>query len=78
MTGLRKLAALQREDGGWGQTPDLPSDAYATGQALYTMHELGVPVNDPAYRRGVQYLLQNQAEDGSWMVKSRAPKLRDQ
>ena len=26
--------------------PDLASDAYATGQALYTLHELGVPVKD--------------------------------
>jgi ankyrin repeat protein len=76
LPGLRKLAALQREDGGWGQTPDLASDAYATGQALYTMHQLGVPVNDPVWQRGVQYLLTRQAADGSWHVKSRAPKFQ--
>src|SRR5437870_5369884 len=48
LPGMRKLASQQREDGGWAQTPDLPSDAYATGQALFTMHELGVPSSDPA------------------------------
>ena len=40
------------------------SDAYATGQALFTLHELGVPAKDASYRHGVQYLLQTQAEDG--------------
>ena len=58
-------AQQQRDDGGWAQTPDLASDAYATGQVLYTLHELGVPSSDPAYRRGVQYLLQTQQSDGS-------------
>jgi hypothetical protein len=74
--GVRRLILLQREDGGWGQTPDLPTDAYATGQALYTLHELGVSVKDPVYRRGVQYLLQTQAADGTWYVKSRAAKFQ--
>jgi len=75
-SGVRRLLTLQREDGGWGQTPDFASDAYATGQALYTLRELGVSVKDPAYRRGVQYLLQTQAADGTWYVKSRAPKIQ--
>jgi ankyrin repeat protein len=76
LAGLRKVAAMQRADGGWSQTPDLGSDAYATGLTLYTMHELGVPATDPVYRKGVQYLAQTQAEDGSWHVKSRAPKFQ--
>ena len=74
--GARRLLQLQREDGGWTQNPDLSSDAYATGQALYTLHELGVSVKDPAYRHGVQYLLQTQAADGSWFVRSRAAKFQ--
>jgi len=74
--GVRRLLQSQREDGGWAQTADLPSDAYATGQALYTLHELGVPVKDAAYRHGVQYLLQTQAADGSWFVKSRVAKFQ--
>jgi len=73
---MRRLTRLQGDDGGWAQTGNLASDAYATGQVLYTMHELGVPVSDPSYRRGVQYLLQTQQSDGSWLVKSRAPKIQ--
>ncbi len=73
---LRKLRANQRRDGGWGQTPELSSDAYATGQTLYTLHELGVPATDEAYRRGVGFLLQTQKPDGSWYVKSRALKFQ--
>ena len=73
---LKKLVALQHSDGGWAQTPTLGSDAYATGQVLYTMHELGIPASDPAYRSGVAYLLSTQREDGSWYVRSRAPKFQ--
>jgi hypothetical protein len=49
----KELIALQRPDGGWGQTPDLPSDAYATGQALYALHEIGVPAGDGVWRHRV-------------------------
>jgi ankyrin repeat protein len=76
LAGMRKLIGQQREDGGWGQTPDLASDAYATGQALYVLHELGMPASDPVYKRGVQYLVSTQQADGSWHVKSRAPKIQ--
>ena len=69
---VKELVALQRSDGGWGQTPDLPSDAYATGQALYTLHELGMAVSDAVWQRGAEYLLRTQAADGSWHVKTRA------
>ena len=70
--GVRKLMQLQREDGGWAQTPNLPTDAYATGQAMYTLHELGGWTN----ARGARYLLETQAADGSWHVVSRAPKFQ--
>ena len=51
----------------------LSSDAYATGQALVALREAGaLPVNSPAYQRGVQFLLNSQLEDGSWYVRSRA------
>lgn len=72
----RTVAGLQREDGGWGQTPYLASDAYATGEALYALHETGMPPNDPIYRKGVEFLLKTQLADGSWHVKSRAPKFQ--
>ena len=68
--------ALQREDGGWSQTPHLASDAYATGQVLYTLRELGVPAVNAAMQRGVAFLLRTQHDDGSWFVKSRAMKIQ--
>lgn len=73
---LQTLVALQHPDGGWAQTADLAADAYATATTLYTMHELGIPVSDAAYRRGVEYLLRTQLQDGSWHVASRAPKFQ--
>jgi ankyrin repeat protein len=72
----RALTGIQRSDGGWAQTPYLASDAYATGQALYTLHEMGVSSSDPAFRRGADFLLKTQKEDGSWYVKSRAMKIQ--
>ena len=55
--GLRELSALQRHDGGWGQTPNLASDAYATGQVLFTLRELGMPSANATIRRGVAFLV---------------------
>lgn len=73
----RALAAAQRSDGGWAQIASLPSDAYATGQALVALVESGgTSVNDPVYKRGVQFLLSTQVEDGSWFVKSRALRIQ--
>jgi hypothetical protein len=67
------LVAEQRADGGWSQLRSLTSDAYATGQALVALAESGVlATTDPRYKRGVQFLLNTQFEDGSWFVKSRA------
>jgi hypothetical protein len=69
----QSLIARQRKDGGWGQEPTLGSDAYATGQALVALHQAGgVPVTQRAYQRGVNYLLADQAADGSWAVMTRA------
>lgn len=75
-TQVKELLTIQREDGGWAQTPWLESDAYATGQVLYALHEQGVPPTDPAYARGVAYLQSTQKPDGSWHVRSRAPKFQ--
>jgi squalene cyclase len=70
---VTKLAGEQREDGGWAQLPTLASDAYATGLALYALHEGGgVAIEHPAYQRGVEFLLRTQLADGSWFVASRS------
>jgi hypothetical protein len=63
---------LQRADGGWGQRPTMGPDAYQTGQVLYALHASGVPATSGAYQKGVQFLLRNQLEDGTWFVQSRA------
>jgi squalene cyclase len=69
----RALLTEQRPDGGWGQIPSLPSDAYATGQAMVALRENGVVhAAAPHYQRGVRFLLNTQFEDGSWYVRSRA------
>lgn len=75
--GIRKAAAsllaAQRPDGGWAQLPTLPSDAYATGQALVALRTSGAATASQAvYKRGAQFLLSNQLEDGSWYVRSRS------
>ena len=68
----KELVSLQRTDGGWSDLPSMTSNVYATGRALYVLHTAGVPVSDPAYRRGVEFLLNAQTEDGSWYVQTRA------
>lgn len=68
----RELLDLQRANGGWADLPSMEPDAYATGRALVALETSGIPVSDPAYRRGMQYLLSTQMEDGSWYVKTRA------
>jgi ankyrin repeat protein/mono/diheme cytochrome c family protein len=71
--GARDLARLQRSDGGWNQLPEIESDAYATGQALYALSVAAkIPASDRVYQKGVDYLLRTQAADGSWHVKTRA------
>ena len=65
------LVKMQRADGGWGQLASLPSDAYATGEALVALREAGLDTSDPVYQRGVRYLLSTQVEDGSWYVRKR-------
>jgi ankyrin repeat protein len=62
----------QRKDGGWAQIDTRGSDAYATGQALVALNQAaGVPVTARAYRRGVNFLLHSQREDGTWLVETR-------
>jgi ankyrin repeat protein len=70
---LEALRREQRADGGWAGRSSGRSDAYATGQALFALHQGGaLPVADPVYQRGVQFLLQSQEEDGSWFVTKEA------
>jgi hypothetical protein len=70
---IHSLVAEQQPDGGWAPLPGMASDAYATGQALVALSETGgTGSTTSAYKRGVEYLLRTQREDGSWYVKTRA------
>jgi len=66
------LAREQRSDGGWAQIPGRPSDAYATGSALFALQQAaGMSVSDPAFVKGVNYLLGTELPDGSWHQQTR-------
>lgn len=68
-----ELLAKQRPDGGWAQTPDMASDAYATGSALVALRQAGgLTATDPACQRGVSFLTSTQLADGSWHVATRS------
>ena len=81
---LRELRAIQREDGGWRLTdlggegwrrPEdapgaLPSDAYATGFAVFALRQGSVSPDDPAVQRGLRWLRSRQRQSGRWFVRS--------
>ena len=74
---VKQILANQRADGGWAQTDNLQSDAYATGVSLFALAEAGgISPQHAAYKKGTAYLLSNQRPDGSWFVKSRAAKFQ--
>ena len=71
------LLAGQRSDGGWAQLPSMKSDAYATGEVLVSLKESGaLPSSDPAYQRGIKFLLNTQLADGSWYVHTHALRIQ--
>jgi hypothetical protein len=72
-TAAQELLKTQRDNGGWAQLDDMEADAYATGTALAALNQAGgLATDEPAYQRGVRWLLKAQLEDGSWYVKSRS------
>jgi hypothetical protein len=78
---LQRLASgilrQQMGNGGWSPREGLPADAYATGESLYAVTAAGgVPAKDPAYQRGVGFLMKTRHDDGSWHVISRSPRIQ--
>lgn len=69
---IDELLALQRADGGWNQLPDMPSDAYATGQVLYVLSLFGLTAERPEIKRSIDLLVATQKADGSWPMTSRS------
>jgi len=69
---INEFLGRQNKDGGWGQLKDAPSDAYATGQALYVLALAGRKPDTPEVKRGVAFLLARQKDDGSWPMTPRS------
>lgn len=73
--GANWLLAYQQPSGGWGETPDSYAKPHLRGQGPATASQTAWAVlgliaagraSSVAVSRGVQYLLQNQLEDGTW------------
>jgi hypothetical protein len=69
---IDQFLGRQNKDGGWGQLKEAPSDAYATGQALYMLSLAGVKHDRAELRRGVLFLVETQKVDGSWPMTARS------
>jgi hypothetical protein len=67
---IRDVRQHQDASGGWSQFSRTDPDAYATGLSLYALHVAGVKATDDAYKKGVAYLLANQYQDGTWLVRT--------
>lgn len=74
---VRRILERQNADGGWSQTTEMASDAWATGQALYALAHAGLKPDDPAVTRAQLFLIQTQREDGSWAMQTRPTKAGD-
>jgi hypothetical protein len=68
---VKQLLSQQNADGGWAQLKGKPSDAVATGQALYALGTVGTPASDSAVRRAWKFLVETQRDNGSWLVHTR-------
>ena len=71
---VERIEHAQRPDGGWNQAKGMPSDAWATGQALYALSHAPFAMSEAVLRRGSSFLVHTQASDGSWPMTSRPVK----
>jgi squalene-hopene/tetraprenyl-beta-curcumene cyclase len=68
---VQRIRERQNPDGGWSQTTGMPSDAWATGQAIYALTHGGVRPGDSTLVRGADFLVKTQRADGAWPMTSR-------
>jgi hypothetical protein len=72
-SAVEELLKQQRSDGGWAQKADMESDVYATGTVMAALLKTGEICRDhQAVKSGIQFLLDNQIDDGTWHVVTRA------
>jgi hypothetical protein len=69
-----RIKKRQNADGECSQTKDMASDAWATGQALYTIAQAGIKSHGSVIARAQAILIQTQRPDGSWPMTSRSTK----
>ncbi len=60
------ISALQGVDGGFALNRGGASDAFATGQTMYTLRRLGMTDADPVLAKGTAWLVKNQTAAGGW------------
>lgn len=75
---IQNIKVRQKPDGGWSQTKDMASDAWATGQALYALAHAGIKPDTPAIKNGHAFLIKSQRDDGGWPMLSRPVKAGEQ
>lgn len=66
---LQWLLRAQRDDGGWGETADAPTDMFDGALAMLALQQadrLGVPTPPAAWDRAKQFLLAAQNPDGGY------------
>jgi Squalene-hopene cyclase C-terminal domain len=73
---VERIKTRQNADGGWSQSKDIASDAWATGQALYALAQAGLHADDPVVAHARAFLVKTQRDDGSWPMTSRPTKPR--
>jgi Squalene-hopene cyclase C-terminal domain len=71
---IDRIKGRQNADGGWSQASGMPSDAWATGQALYALAHAEIGADDPIIQRARAFLIETQLDDGSWPMTSRPVK----
>lgn len=62
---VKMLLSRQNSDGGWG-LDEKKSDAFATGQTVYTLKMAGFSDGDVAVARGIRFLSSKQEATGAW------------
>jgi len=68
---VARLISQQRPDGGWAQSAELESDAFATGQTLFALNRAGLLATDLRVQRAINFLARTQRSNGSWPMTSR-------